>query len=321
MSCGAVVLVDEPELSLHPTWQAGILPFYDSIVTQTAEKRSQVIVATHSPFVVHGSPTAKHVILRRDQGTGRISVDAAPAYPGVTSADVAVAAFDLEELGIGVPTKPIVMIVEGPTDRAILDVAWTKLYPGCEQPFVFHSAGNARAVQQLLGSSEIGKAGPVLDAASSTGTLGAIGLFDFDGEGFGHWNGTIKLEHAEEVSEDSSWVYRKRRGAFVWAALLPVLSFRAGYAGLGPGLKSRSVLTIELLFPDDFVAPLLETVPVPGAPAAWVLRARTEAQKRAVAAAAADFPTESFEAFRPIFELAARSRLHSIQPRRRYREP
>jgi AAA domain, putative AbiEii toxin, Type IV TA system len=192
--------VDEPELSLHPTWQAGILPFYDSIVTQTAEKRSQVIVATHSPFVVHGSPTAKHVILRRDQGTGRISVDAAPAYPGVTSADVAVAAFDLEELGIGVPTKPIVMIVEGPTDRAILDVAWTKLYPGCEQPFVFHSAGNARAVQQLLGSSEIGKAGPVLDAASSTGTLGAIGLFDFDGEGFGHWNGTIKLEHAEEVS-------------------------------------------------------------------------------------------------------------------------
>ena len=58
------MLIDEPEFSLHPRWQANILGFYEKIASDTKEKASQIIIATHSPFVVHGSPTAKHVVLK-----------------------------------------------------------------------------------------------------------------------------------------------------------------------------------------------------------------------------------------------------------------
>lgn len=124
---GAVVLIDEPELSLHPSWQSNILPFYDWIVAEVPGRTNQIIVATHSPFVVHGSPTAKHVVLRRNRQTGKVEVDRKPSYPGVTPADVAVAAFDLSGFVYDVQGKRLALIVEGSTDRAILEEAWRKL--------------------------------------------------------------------------------------------------------------------------------------------------------------------------------------------------
>lgn len=299
---GSVVLIDEPELSLHPLWQAGVLPYYDSIVSEDDDRKSQIIVATHSPFVVHGSPTAKHIILRRDAVTGRVSVDGTPNYPSINSTEVAVAAFDLAELGIAARPPSLIVVTEGSTDKTILSVAWDKLYPDVMPPFVIHAAGGARAVNQMLGSSQVGKAGPLLDATSAAGVSNVVGIFDFDAEGFGQWNGTIKRDHAEEVSEIAPCIYRKRSGANVWALLLPVPSFRASYAGLDQSLGSRSILTIELLFPDEFVAHLIDSVPVPGAPGVQILRAQTEAQKQAVADAATTFPPSAFEAFRPIFE-------------------
>jgi predicted ATPase len=92
---GIVALIDEPELSLHPKWQENILAFYDKIVAEAAGKSSQVIVATHSPFIMHGSLTAKHVVLRKVTGSDKVRADPTPSFPAVTSAEIAVAAFDL----------------------------------------------------------------------------------------------------------------------------------------------------------------------------------------------------------------------------------
>ena len=53
-----VILVDEPEISLHPSWQQRIIRVYENI-----GKNNQVIVATHSPHVVSSVPNENIRIL------------------------------------------------------------------------------------------------------------------------------------------------------------------------------------------------------------------------------------------------------------------
>ena len=57
----SVILVDEPEISLHPSWQQRIIKVYENI-----GKNNQVIVATHSPHVVSSVPNENLRILLVD---------------------------------------------------------------------------------------------------------------------------------------------------------------------------------------------------------------------------------------------------------------
>lgn len=304
---GAVVLIDEPELSLHPRWQSGILDYYDKIVQETPNRESQVVLATHSPFVVHGSPAAKHIILRRDGTTGRVSVDQTATYPGVTSSEVAVAAFELSDFLVRRPGNRLAVVTEGKTDSQILTRAWAQLRPGREMPFDLLPADGAQRVQTLLGN-EANKMGALPDAITGLGIEKFLGLFDFDEKGFGQWNGMIRHDHAEaEHLDPATCAYRKRKGVQVWAALLPLPSHRQGYAGFEAGLESKSRLTIELLFEDRFVRPFLEEEAVPGAPGITILVAPTTARAKGNFADVAEtFPAEAFAPFEPILALIER---------------
>ncbi len=53
----SIVMIDEPEDSLHPTWQSQVLKFYGNI-----GKNNQLILATHSPHVI-GATKAECVFL------------------------------------------------------------------------------------------------------------------------------------------------------------------------------------------------------------------------------------------------------------------
>ena len=46
-----LVIIDEPETSLHPKWQQSIIKFYENILTINDNQKSQLIVCTHSPYV------------------------------------------------------------------------------------------------------------------------------------------------------------------------------------------------------------------------------------------------------------------------------
>ena len=46
---GTVVLIDEPEISLHILWQE---KYIDNVVKALSGKSCQIIVATHSPSIV-----------------------------------------------------------------------------------------------------------------------------------------------------------------------------------------------------------------------------------------------------------------------------
>ena len=58
----SIIMVDEPEDSLHPTWQEQVLKLY-----QNVGENNQVIVATHSPQVI-GSANPNEVFLLDIQG-------------------------------------------------------------------------------------------------------------------------------------------------------------------------------------------------------------------------------------------------------------
>lgn len=58
----SIILIDEPELSLHPKWQQKILEVYQKI-----GKNNQIIVATHSPHILGSVPKENLIILTRDE--------------------------------------------------------------------------------------------------------------------------------------------------------------------------------------------------------------------------------------------------------------
>lgn len=53
-----VILIDEPELSLHPSWQNKVLKIYENFAIKN---NCQIIIATHSPQII---ASAKNEYLR-----------------------------------------------------------------------------------------------------------------------------------------------------------------------------------------------------------------------------------------------------------------
>ncbi len=62
-----ILLVDEPENSLHPSWQQKILNLYK----KTGEN-NQVFIATHSPFIISSSPPENIILLSPDMETVKL---------------------------------------------------------------------------------------------------------------------------------------------------------------------------------------------------------------------------------------------------------
>lgn len=116
---GAFVFIDEPEISLHPSWQEKILRFYQSLFTDSdGTQTSQLFVVTHSPFVLHNEARRndKVIVLKRD-GCGRIVACDKPEYYGWNSPVAIQDAFQIS--GFNVQRNPTVY-VEGQTDEKYL---------------------------------------------------------------------------------------------------------------------------------------------------------------------------------------------------------
>jgi len=64
----SIILIDEPELSLHPKWQQRIVDVYRKI-----GKNNQIIIATHSPHIL-GSVRKENIMLLDKDNEGKIVV-------------------------------------------------------------------------------------------------------------------------------------------------------------------------------------------------------------------------------------------------------
>lgn len=60
---GGIVLIDEPELSMHPLWQEKILEYYRGLLTIDGVQTVQMIIATHSEYVVRSALKDKQNVL------------------------------------------------------------------------------------------------------------------------------------------------------------------------------------------------------------------------------------------------------------------
>ena len=63
----SIILIDEPEISLHPSWQFAIMQIYAQI-----GEGNQFIIATHSPHIIANTPYQNLILLNRNADTGKI---------------------------------------------------------------------------------------------------------------------------------------------------------------------------------------------------------------------------------------------------------
>ncbi len=136
--------------------------------------------------------------------------------------------------------KPLVLL-EGKTDKAILETAWQKLNPNQECPYVL------RAVDPQYGASGGGSGGvktlaKAIETAHPDDDRQVVALFDRDEAGIKAYQ---KLSNFfKETALGGGLSVKKSGNKLAFALLLPVPKGREKYA-------EADNLSIELLFPDE----------------------------------------------------------------------
>lgn len=97
---GGIVLIDEPELSMHPKWQQKILQYYRDLFNKNGTQDVQMIIATHSEYVLRSALEDRDdvliVILSDDNGVIHSKNITAPTIlPIITSAETNYLAFGI----------------------------------------------------------------------------------------------------------------------------------------------------------------------------------------------------------------------------------
>lgn len=125
---GSIILIDEPELSLHPEWQKKILQFYKKLFTdENGNQTSQIIVATHSPFIIHNSSryNDKVIVLSKNEKNGEVTVVQDPRYYDCDKSSLIKQAFNIDEF----QRENKVLFTEGETDKQYLEKAVELYFP------------------------------------------------------------------------------------------------------------------------------------------------------------------------------------------------
>lgn len=116
-SCkGALILIDEPEISLHPSWQLKILSFFKKLFTdKNGEQTSQLIITTHSPFILHNANRKddKVIILQKDLN-GKITVPNEAKFYSWTTEKIVQEAFTISH---NLSSTKTTVFLEGETDE------------------------------------------------------------------------------------------------------------------------------------------------------------------------------------------------------------
>lgn len=145
---GCLILIDEPELSLHPNWQIDILDFYKKLFTDNnGVQTSQMFFVTHSPFIIHNQNrnNDKVIILKRDEN-GNIYIPKNGGFNNWTKEEIVEKAFNINEMRSEISSiKKNLIITEGKTDWKHLKSALNKFRKEgkfTENSFQFLEFGN-----------------------------------------------------------------------------------------------------------------------------------------------------------------------------------
>lgn len=132
---GGFVFIDEPEISMHPSWQMKIMDFYRGIFTdENGEQTNQIFVVTHSPFIIQNRKIDEKVIVLKRENN-QILVEDKPEYYSINNKQVSIDAFNFANI---LPNSTV--YVEGKTDEMYFNKA-VQVYGYNNLPFTFKWVG------------------------------------------------------------------------------------------------------------------------------------------------------------------------------------
>jgi AAA ATPase domain len=243
---GIFILIDEPEIGMHPKWQLKILDFYKQLFTdENGVQTSQIFVATHSPFIVHNPNRTndKTIILKKDE-EGKIYVDNDGAFYNYSMEEVSVNAFGLNFGELLKSDKPL-LVFEGKTDNMLFETAFRSIY-NTDISAKYNlspsdsGATGAKALNQFL-LHHISK-------LSSQSKI--VAIFDFDKEGFSQLKGLKK--HFTQIAEDRNClVFKHNLQQNVYAITLVAPEFREKF--IDKENADYCYLSTEMLLKDEHI--------------------------------------------------------------------
>ena len=97
---GGIALIDEPELSMHPIWQKKILSYYRNLFISEAKQMTQLIIATHSEYVLSSaledsSNVLVIVLSQSSSGISQKRIITPSVLPTITAAEINYLAFNI----------------------------------------------------------------------------------------------------------------------------------------------------------------------------------------------------------------------------------
>lgn len=97
---GNTILIDEPEISLHPKWQTKIFDYYRKLFMDNNNQTSQLFIATHSQYVLDSALTCMDntsiILMKRTNNRIEMNAISAPlVLPSITAAELNYVAFDI----------------------------------------------------------------------------------------------------------------------------------------------------------------------------------------------------------------------------------
>ncbi len=101
---GAAIMVDEPELSMHPKWQRRILKYFKDLFTgEDGTQKAQLFFATHSEYVLNRALEDKNdtlvIVLKDNAGTiEKHEIKAPFVLPTITASEINYVAFGVPSI-------------------------------------------------------------------------------------------------------------------------------------------------------------------------------------------------------------------------------
>ncbi len=239
-----LTLLDEPDCFLHPEWQYEFLSQIFEI-SDVATQTNHTLLSSHSASTISSSNDSLISLFEIDGNT--VKVSRVPKGEVITSLSAGLITFSESEARLNIQhvlsnTTGPVLFTEGITDEIILEIAWSKLYPGVDRPFEIQNAFDCAFLGNLLLRDEL---------YQNHSKRVFFGLFDFD-EAYQMWN---RLSGPDEEMDPCKCLTKKHAKHEGYGLLLPVPTASSVRNQVlnpttGRTFKHKSLLTTELLFHD-----------------------------------------------------------------------
>lgn len=298
-----LLLLDEYDATLNPSLTEALFTILKDFFLS---KGTVVIIATHSPATISLTPDSAtfYEIFKPQEDELRIikvsreqyaemQIANKGFYEKIKDSNQRIKELNdenarIDELLKQSKEKPV-LIVEGKTDKTILETAWDKLYPNQTLSISIIDAEGADKMHVPTNTDWI---------ASLVNKI--IFLNDYDDKGL-EVSGRIKSA-GEKLKEDDSFdrcKVKSNKNKKFYSVLLPIPSFRRDY--IEP-CNTKNMLTIEHLFPDDEIRSYSQEKKYFGDRVTLMEVNDRTGNKTKFADSVKNLDPSRFEEFKPLFE-------------------